>query len=297
MSKSKENVILFPKTIEYYQLQLTRMLENENYQEAYDLLDFLIQCQGDDKQTLEEWVTLHQWLAENMQHNKLDSEEDFTELDLYQEQIKSKAGQDQAYAKKLLDVLLQESSPMDQKMLALDQLTYIEHVQINDILKRWLTNVDLHPLIQFKVLQTLKIRKVTGDVQLSKCGEDIEVEVSHTPLDMTEFPDHILQVKQRVERISEVQHPALGYFAEQTWKDFLHYVYGTSIYDQLLAEDEAGIDTWAAALHFTAVYSMLGQVDQEEILESYGVTQEMVFRFEQACAFIQRFISTAFSGR
>ncbi len=295
MNHYKENVVLFPKTIEYYQLKLTRMLENEQYREAHELLSFLIKCQGDDRQTQEEWKALYDWLNDNVIHAGVYDEEELTELDIYREQVQSKADQNHAYTKKLLDILLQETSSMEQKMLALDQLTYIDHQQINDILKRWLTTVELHPLIQYKVLQTLKIRGVTGEVNLSKCGEQAEVEISHTPLDISEFPDRIMLVKQRVERISEVQHPALSYFAEQTWKDFLHYIYGTSIYDQLLTEDEAGIDTWAAALHFTAVESMIGHAEEEEILEAYGVTQAMLFRFEQACVIIKRFITAAFT--
>ncbi|GJM79232.1 hypothetical protein HMSSN139_17280 [Paenibacillus sp. HMSSN-139] len=53
---------MFPKTLDYYQIELTRMLETERYGEAVELLQFLLQCQGEDPRHYEEWQALLDWL-------------------------------------------------------------------------------------------------------------------------------------------------------------------------------------------------------------------------------------------
>lgn len=54
-------IVLFPKTLDYYQIQLTVMLENERYVEAMDMLRFLPQCQGQDERHYDEWRASLEW--------------------------------------------------------------------------------------------------------------------------------------------------------------------------------------------------------------------------------------------
>lgn len=292
---AKDNIILFPKTIEYYQVQLTRMLEMENYLEAIELLKFLLQCQGDDRRVFEEWKVLLEWLQ--TQFASLTGSEKTYELEseaeLLSRHIQNKASQDQDYAKKLLDMLLHDETP-EKKFIALDQLVYIEHPQIDETLKRWVETVDLHPLVQFKVLQTLKLREVNEDVTVNRNGELITVQVSDVPLTYEDYPEPIVQVMERVHQISEVNHPALGYFAEQTWKTFLSHIYGTNTYEHIAQQDSAGILIWAAALHYISIETMLGSIDVDETFEQYGLTPDAHFQWEQAYRLIKNFIDTAF---
>lgn len=289
----KDNIILFPKTIEYYQVQLTRLLETEQYSEAIDLLKFLLQCQGDDVQTYEEWKVLLEWLQTQFTTLSGEEDEEESETEILGQQVKKKANEDKEYTKKLLDMLLQETAP-DKKFLALDQLVFIDHPQINETLRRWAETVDLHPLVQFKVLQTLKLREVTGNIHMHRCGEEITVKIEHTPLTYEEYPEPILKVMDRVQQISEVNHPALSYFAEQTWKAFLSYTYGTSMYFQIINEEESNTDVWAAALHCISIETMLGPSEVKGTLNLYEISAELIFKWEMAFRFIKSFIDSAF---
>lgn len=287
------NVILFPKTIEYYQVQLTRMLETEQYAEAIDLLEFLLKCQGDDKQIYEEWKVLLDWLKSQFTSLTEEQEDEETESELLGKHVQSKIKGDQQYTKKLLDMLLQEAST-EKKFLALDQLVFIDNPHINDTLQRWVENVDLHPLVQFKVLQTLKLREVTGQVHVQRCGEEVSLVIEDTPLTYEDYPKPIYHIMNRVQQISEINHPALAYFAEQTWKAFLSYIYGTSMYYQIIQQDESNIDVWAAALHYISIETMLGPSDVKETFEEYELSSDLNFQWEQAYRFIKNFVESAF---
>jgi hypothetical protein len=291
--ENKQNVILFPKTIEYYQVQLTKMLETERYSEAIDLLKFLLKCQGEDKQIYEEWKVLLEWLQTQFISLSDNQEEMDTESGLLEKHVQSKINNDQQYTKKLLDMLLQETST-EKKFLALDQLVFIDHPQINDTLKRWVENVDLHAFVQFKVLQTLKLREVTGKVQMQRCGENVSLAIEDTPLTYEDYPKPICLVMNRVQQISEINHPALAYFAEQTWKAFLSYIYGTTMYYQIVQENESTVDVWAAALHSISIETMLGPSDVKETFEQYELSSDLHFQWEQAYRFIKNFVESAF---
>ncbi len=58
----RDNIYLFPRMLDQYQIQLTRMLEAEQYEETKQLLRFLLQCQGQDPIHYSEWVNLLDWL-------------------------------------------------------------------------------------------------------------------------------------------------------------------------------------------------------------------------------------------
>lgn len=289
------NVILFPKTIQYYQVRLTRMLETEQYAEAIQLLKFLLQCQGDDQRAFEEWRLLLDWLQNQFDalQDVDEQNDDVTEADMLARHVQAKLESDQYYTKKLLDMLLQEES-IEKKFIALDQLVYIDHPHINDTLKRWIETVDLNPLVQYKVLQTLKLREVSGQIHMYRNGEHIEIDIMDVPLHYDDYPSAIVAVLNRVQEVSEVNHPALSYFAEQTWKAFLSHNYGTVMYDQLVHMEGITIDIWAAALHYISVETMQGLTEAEETFECYGLTEEHLFQWEQAYRFFKQFIDTAF---
>lgn len=292
----KDNVILFPKTIQYYQVQLTRMLEQEQYAEAIQLLRFLLQSQGDDRRVYEEWKLLLDWLqaqfdmvAEDEEHSAEQSESR-----MLARHVQAKLESDKDYIKKLLDMLLTEHA-LEKKFIALDQLVYIDHPQINETLIRWVETVDLHPLAQFKVLQTLKLRDVSETIKMQRHGEHIVLNLADVPLAFEDYPRAIIAVLERVQHVSEVNHPALGYFADQTWKAFLSYQYGTGLYDHLSELDEDGINIWAAALHDISLQTMLGGSDAEDVFAIYGLASDHVFQWEQACRFLKQFMQSAFN--
>lgn len=291
----KDNVILFPKTVEYYQVQLTRLLETEQYTAAIKLLKFLLQCQGEDPQAQEEWKVLLEWLeTQIVSHPELGDEAGAdSEAQMLSQHVKDKAQNDQYYTKKLLDMLLQDTTT-EHKFLALDQLVFIEHPHINDTLIRWVEKVDLHSLVQFKVLQTLKLREVDKQVNLHRKGEDITLNIQDTPLTYEDYPQSVHDVLKRVESISEIHHPALVYFAEQTWKTFLSYVYGASMYNQIVNCEQSEVNAWAAALHFISTETMLGPSNADEVFEMYDLADQHVFIWEKAYRYLKGFVDTAF---
>ncbi len=167
-----ENVILFPKTVEYYQYELTRLLEAERYAEAMKMLRFLLGCRSDDVTAREEWQSLLGWLQMMfpdmaLKNQDQPDEEDESESDLLRQQMLAKGEQSEAYAQRLLESIRSQHAP-DKLMLALDQLAFLEHPGIDETLTGWLEEEELHPLIQFKTLQTLKKR---GAAALFRSGK------------------------------------------------------------------------------------------------------------------------------
>ncbi|WP_282941242.1 hypothetical protein [Paenibacillus sp. RC67] len=213
-----------------------------------------------------------------------------------EEHLAVKAREDSGYADKLLE-MLQDSQSMENQLLALGQLAFMDDSRINGKLAEWLTSGEQHPMIQYKALQTLKLRGVSGMLQFKKNGETILVEVEDTPSDFDQFPTHINDILERIQENSQTNNPALAYFAEETWNEFLAFVYGTSMYRQMLLMDSESIDAWAAALHLVLLERVFESGDREEVFELYGVTNELVFQWEQAYRIMQQFASATFTGR
>ncbi|OXM86888.1 hypothetical protein [Paenibacillus rigui] len=301
--QSTNNVILFPKTAEFYQFELTRMLETERYGEAVRLLRFLISCQNQDERLLEEWHALLQWLQTMFpealfEDDNAQEDEDWSEADMLREHLASKAKHDSGYAEKLLDMLSSPQS-LENQLLALDQLALLEQSEL-DITSRlvdWITEREWHPLIQYKALQTLKLRGMTGLLELRKNGETILVHVEDTPSGFEEFPSIVNDIMDRVQEISQMNQPALAYFAQETWNEFLAFIYGTSSYRQMLRQDREYVDVWASALHLVLLERVFHSGDRAEILELYGITKTMEFQWEQAYRIMQQFAAVMFSHK
>ncbi|WP_028547646.1 hypothetical protein [Paenibacillus sp. UNC451MF] len=299
--RPNDNVILFPKTVDFYQFELTRMLETERYGEAIELLRFLLACQSQDERVQEEWHALLQWLQTMFPEAHIalsdeDGQDDLTEQDILREHLAGKVREDSGYTDKLLG-MLQESHSMENQLLALGQLAFLEDSRINGKLAEWVTTGEQHPMIQYKTLQTLKMRGMSGMLQLRKNGETILVEVEDTPSDFDQFPSSINDILERIQENSQTSNPALAYFAEETWNEFLAFVYGTSTYRQMLLMDRESIDAWAAALHFVLLERVFESGDRDEVFELYGITNELLFQWEQAYRIMQQFATATFTGR
>lgn len=296
------NLILFPKTLDYYQIQLTVMLENERYGEAMNMLRFLLQCQGEEERHHEEWRALLEWLEaafpeyEQMaETDQEDQDEEISEQDMAREHARLKLEQDSGYADKLLRTVKEEPLS-EQTMLALEQLAYLELPEIDDALIDWLKEKALHPLLQFRVLQTLRRRGVQQVVSFSRGEERIEVDVETVPLSPEDFPIQIVHILERVADQTEVHEPTLFYFAQELWVQFVMAVYGTRDYQTMLEDDDLMTDIWAAALHMTVADSLGGAHDEEEIRSMYAVSGPLRFRLEQAYRSMKQFVSTGLEG-
>lgn len=275
------------------------MLENERYAEAMNLLEFLLQCQGQDQRNYEEWAALLEWLRAafpqyiSSDDNKPATEEEDvieSEEDLARQNAKNKLAEDGDYANKLLSILM-EQPLSEQTMLALDQLAYVDLPSVDESLKEWIEHSRLHPLLQFRVLQTLRKRGAEFTVSLQRGTEKVEVEIETVPLKPDDFPYAVLRILERVADQTEVHEPTLFYFAQELWSQYIMAVFGTSDYRSMLEGDESMLDMWAAALHAAVAESLGGSHNEEEIRTLYGITSEVRFRFEQAYRSIKQFVS------
>ncbi|HBU85946.1 MAG TPA: hypothetical protein DEF35_30490 [Paenibacillus sp.] len=279
------------------------MLENERYGEAMDLLRFLLQCQGQEERHYDEWRALLEWLEAAFPHYGEDlpmvheerEEEEVSEEDMARQHARTKLEQDDGYADKLLRTVMEEPLS-DQTMLALEQLAYLDRPEIDDSLTGWLKDKTLHPLLQFRVLQTLRRRGVQGIIAFTRGEEPVEVEIDTVPLRPEDFPLQIVQILERVADQTEVHEPTLFYFAQELWIQYVMAVYGTRDYMSMLEENDSMTDIWAAALHMTVADSLGGSHDEEDTRSMYAVTGAMRFRLEQAYRSMKQFVSAGLDG-
>ncbi|WP_274649907.1 hypothetical protein [Paenibacillus humicola] len=286
--EGKDNVYLFPNMLDQYQLQLTRMLEAEQFGEAKRLLSFLLQCRGEEKRYYEEWSNLLSWLemAFPSADSRIAAEDDDEEDDRVKEEKFRRLAlaperQDDEYVGQILYIMQHHPMP-DQQMLALERAAHLNHPDIDRTIMAWLTGSELHPALQFKALQCLRTRGVTGTVALERLGERVELEIEETPLSMAEFPVAVTRVVERVETVTEVRDATMPHFARELWKLSLQCLYGTSAYKRMLSDDDDTIDCFAAALHQALELSLYGRADDDEIRDTYGITDALRFRYEQA---------------
>ncbi|WP_058302248.1 hypothetical protein [Gorillibacterium timonense] len=283
-----DNVILFPRTVDYYQIELTKLLETERYQEAAELLRFLLKVDSGDPRNHEEWETLLDWITTIM--NEADDgagvisqedEGDVTEEELLRKETERKKAADEGYVSRLLEALTSASSP-DQILLSLGQLTYVQHPDIEPAMVRWLESTRLHPYLLFKALQTLKRRGASGPVSIPYQGETRQLEIEDTPLGIWDFPEAITMILRRVQEQCEISEPALGFFAEETWAEFLAFVYASPLFNRLAELEERSRDAWSAALHGSLRKAMENGAEDRDMLVLYAVTEAQNMEYKQA---------------
>ncbi len=293
----KDNIVLFPKTLDYYQIELTRMLETERYGEAADLLRFLLQCQGEDPRHYEEWRALLEWLTDafpELQNGSPAAEDDGyeTEESLARRHVEAKLEQDQEYAGKLLSAVI-DKPLSEQTLLALDQLAYLDRPEVDEALTEWLHQEELHPLLQYRVLQTLRRRGTVGTLAIERAGEKVEIDIESVPLKPDEFPPAVQEVPERVGEQTQVHDPTLFYFAQELWSQIVMSFYGGRDYRSLIDGDDTVIDIWAAALHQLVADSLPDGKTDEEIRTLYGITDEHRLRFEQVSRSIRQVVAVS----
>lgn len=300
-SPAKENIVLFPKTLDYYQIQLTVMLESERYGEAMELLRFLLQCQGQEERNYEEWRSLLEWLETAFPYASQNGDaegapspgdEDLREEDMARILAKSKLTEDAGYPIKLLKRVMNE--PLSEAtILALEQLSYLEGGDVDEPLIAWVQGESVHPLLQFRTLQTLRRRGMQGSVKLLRGHESAWVEIESVPLQNEDFPPQVSQVLERVAVQAEVHEPTLYYFAQELWGQFIMSIFGSAEYQKLLGEEDELLDIWAGALHQFVSESLNGTRQEEETRVMYGITDSMRFQFEGAYRALKGFVKTS----
>ncbi|HUC92667.1 MAG TPA: hypothetical protein VMS09_11625 [Paenibacillus sp.] len=292
--ENKENVYLFPNMLDHYQIQLTRMLEAEQFGEARRLLRFLLQCKGEDERHYEEWRNLLGWIemafpdADDAAESRREGDEpDERQLRGRALGAESAENSDEAYVKQVLHIM-RHHPLIEQQLLALERAVYLEGPEVDRTILDWLVSPGLHPAVQFRTLQVLRRRGVTGKVALERLGETVELDVERTPLAMDEFPGPVADILARVESMTETNDSTLPHFARELWKECLQFLYGTSDYERMAEGGDDTVDCWAAALHVNLLLAAYGTADDERIRDTYGIPESLRFRYEQASKAIRR---------
>lgn len=292
---SKANVVLFPKTYDYYQLELTRLLEAERYKDAVQLLSFLLQFEGEQREIREEWNSLYHWLLQAFpdlreveatvtstihteQDHKDDDEAELSESDLMRQQLAKKQMLDEEYIERLLQSL--KEPPLDErKWMVLEQLALADSETLTDDLIHYLETEELHPLLRFGLLTTLVKRGAKGKVTYWHGAEQIVVQIEDTPLDYPSFPASLRAPAELLYESMSVRDPSLTYFAQEIWQQFVKAIYGTKLYMQMRDVAEPSVAIWAAALH--SLVSRLLQLDTEDVFRIYGLSPEDRMDYER----------------
>ncbi|GGG20616.1 hypothetical protein [Paenibacillus abyssi] len=274
--------------LDHYQIQLTRMLEAEQYDDARELLQFLLHCQGEDERHYEEWRNLLNWLDMAFPQGQGNADAGLgDDEESIRRQVLDPGEQDEAYVQQVLYIM--KHHPMiEQQMLALERAVLLRHPGVDEEILDWLTGNELHPVVQFKALQCLRKRGLSGQIHLNRLGEQVELEIEMTPLTLEDFPGPVIRILERVEQVTEVFDPTLPHFAREMWKECLQFLYGTSTYAWMLREDDDTVDCFAASLHLTLLLAAYGSANDDEIRETYGITDALRFRYEQACRVIRQ---------
>ncbi|TJY41469.1 HEAT repeat domain-containing protein [Cohnella pontilimi] len=297
--RANDNLVLFPKTLDFYQIQLTRMLETERYGDAKALLSFLLQCGGDAERHHTEWQALLGWLeaafpeavvAGNVVSvfDEEDGEEEETETDWVRQRVTDRSLQDSEYVPRLLQTLRQAEGP-DQQMLVIGQLLHLTYPDIEPALREWLALEEYHPSVQFRALQALRKQGASGAITIWRDGEPLTLEIGDTPLSFGEFPPAVLSSLERVRQAAEISDPTLSYFAEEMWKECVQAAYGMPIFRTMTEDDDGSSDVWAAALHQILLEKLHGKTNDDETREQYGITDELRFRYEQALRWLRQY--------
>jgi hypothetical protein len=294
---AKDKVILLPKTIDFYQIEITRMLETERYGEAIDLLRFLGGCDSGDARLDAEWVALLAWLEsmrpEGTALYDVAEEEEESESDLFRQHLRQKLESEPNYVEQLIKMLDTDHDTTKQ-ILALEQLAYLEEPKhgvfnITEWLIQWLKASRENPWVQFKALQTLKMRGVKDTVRIIKQGVELHINIEQVPLELKQYPIPFRTILNKLQKVAEINEPSLPYFAEQIWEQFHAYIYGTATYDQLLNLDETLADVWAAALHIVLSELMAGAVNDAEIQQLYGISADLKLQLKQSYQVLRSF--------
>lgn len=271
--------------LDQYQIQLTRMLEHEQYEEAKELLRFLLQCQGEERQHAVEWGNLLSWLEQAFPSR--DEADDLEQQEDLEEQFRRAALSDYGSinseeASHKIMAILEGDTPVQQQLLALERAIYVQAPQLDEHLIEWLQQSPKPPALQFKALQCLKKRGATGLIKMIRMNEEVELLIEDTPVDMNDFPHSVNAILEKAISMLESVDVTLPILVTELWHECLQCLYGTRSYGWIIHEEEYIEDCFAAGLHHTLQLIVYGQAVDEEIREMYGITNEYRLRYEQA---------------
>lgn len=111
----------------------------------------------------------------------------------------------------------------------------------------------------------------------------MKVDMEDIPSNFDDYPRTIQEILYKVKEVCEVHEPSLYYIVEQLWKEWLAFIFGTHVFDELMKVQEEEVPIWAAALHYTASKWVSEIEPMEEIMTYYGILPEELSKVEVIC--------------
>jgi hypothetical protein len=298
VSEFKNNLVLFPSSIEYYENKIMKMIELEQHDEMANMLSWLLAQSHIHPEQSQKFLALQQWLKQVLdsdEHSSLKSEDflahnaNLQEKEFLKNVVNEKLQRDEHYHNQLVHYIYEGT--FEQQILSLEQLAFIEieDDEINLQLKTWLTNEPINPFLQFKALQTLKIRQCSGKIHFKKNEETIIVEIADTPLDFNEFPNQTSELISMININIENHFPDLVSFAEQTLHEFLIFYYGTDFYQKWMKMNSSELRVWAATLHAVIFKMIYSKVDFSELEQQYAISSNQKPLWDNAYTYFCKF--------
>lgn len=281
-------VLLFPNSESYYRKEITQLLEDEQYRAAAEHLEQLLSFETPGSLQRDEWKKLLLALQPLLEEEdeRYDSEAALVEAELH-----SRKATHREYAQQLFEDLSKPHA--GKQLLALQQLAYLGDERLGDDLYKWLNaQQKLHPSVQYQALRTLKSMGKSGEIELERLGQVIELRIQDIPLTPEEYPQASHDVLKAITAVNEGRDPHLMFLAEPTWFEFITYIYGTASYNQMMTANEQDLSVWAAALHVVVQESLTGEAEREEILDWYAIEEGDFFKWHEAHRQLDHFVQS-----
>lgn len=144
----------------------------------------------------------------------------------------------------------------------LQQANCMKHMHSIHIL---LEHPNVHPVVKTMILQVLKDQEVFRKIEIHKFGKEMTV----IPIELKDISeeDFVQRVLNKLEDYLSNENPTLYEALKDLWIRHLYVLYP-------FHPDPERENVWACALHQIG-YEMYGiDVDQQEIVEAYGVTED-----------------------
>lgn len=262
-----------PQTVEHYESQLASYLSMEQYEQAAELLQFLLHYTSADVESRLQWEQLLSWLHmmfPELLHTSSGYDEQ-TEDELRKQTLDDKWSQSPAHIADLLHTLDVAISP-EKQLITLEQLAYHGGSEAIEGVRNWLTHEEKHPLLQFKAMQTLKQAGDERQVCIPRSGEILCLSPNDFPLDFDEIPYGIESIFNKIKTICESSDPIIGEFASQMKWDVIATSCGTRLYQEMSeVGSHAEASVWASAFHSLLEMHIFGISDEKRVLQLYDI--------------------------
>lgn len=162
---------------------------------------------------------------------------------------------------------LLESNNVADQLQAIKQLEHEPIIPFLPLVKQYLANVDNHPTVKTMLLRLLTAQQINEPITVCKFGNTMTV----IPAELDESTETAFaaNVLKQLERILANDNPSLCETASHIWLRYVYVLYPFNPFPVCC-------EKWTAALHVASCRLQGLKVQNEEIVERYGVSVKEV---------------------